>query len=167
MGICFEHDDELRGRMVRVITRRAAAIPLLADPKNVYLQKLSDGALLCFAEAAKLVWPELDTGSLPRSLLFESEEERASFTELARKLIGNVRITKPEDITYWVNRETLSELLPKEGCNPLSKTLSFIAGHGRRPWAPMDLDPRPVRLFSSAATPVGFARPGLAASRKK
>ena len=35
--------------------------------------------------------------------------------ELARRLIGSVRIDKPEDITSWVNKETLAELLQQDG----------------------------------------------------
>jgi hypothetical protein len=29
--------------------------------------------------------------------------------------IGSVRIDKPEDITYWVNKDTLAELLRQDG----------------------------------------------------
>ena len=37
--------------------------------------------------------------------------------ELARRLIGSVRIDKPEDITYWVNKDTLAELLQQDWQN--------------------------------------------------
>ena len=69
-GIRFEEDDELRGRMVRVTTRRAAEAPNPVEPQDVYLQKLYDGTILCFVEAAREVWPELDTGFLSDSMLF-------------------------------------------------------------------------------------------------
>ena len=114
-GIRFEKDDELRGRMVRVMTRRAAEAPNPAEPRDVHLQKLYDGTLLCFAEAAKAVWPELDTGLLSGCLLFEDRAEQTMFMEMAGRLIGSVRIDKPEDITYWVNKDTLAELLWQEG----------------------------------------------------
>ena len=110
-GIRFERDDELRGRMVRVMTRRAAETPNPVEPQDVYLQKLYDGTILCFAEAAREAWPELDTGFLSDTMLFEDGDEKAAFMELARRLIGSVRIDKPEDITYWVNKDTLAELL--------------------------------------------------------
>ena len=35
----------------------------------------------------------------------------------ARKLIGDRRIDKPEDITYWINKETLAGLLEQDGEN--------------------------------------------------
>ena len=35
--------------------------------------------------------------------------------QLARRLIGSVWIDKPEDITYWVNKDTLAELLLQDG----------------------------------------------------
>ena len=33
--------------------------------------------------------------------------------ELARRLIGSVRIDKPEDISHWLNKETLRTLYEK------------------------------------------------------
>ncbi len=114
-GIRFEKDDELRGRMVRVMTRRAAETPNPVEPQDVYLQKLYDGTLLCFAEAAREVWPELDSGFLSDTMLFEDDNEKAEFMGLAQRLIGSVRIDKPEDITYWVNKDTLAELLWQDG----------------------------------------------------
>ena len=113
-GIHFVRDDELYGRMVRVMARREAAVPDGTEPKDVHLQKLYDGALLCFAEAAVEVWPEMDTEPLTRSLLFEDEAEKAGYIALARELIGDVQIDKPEDITYWINKETLWELLSED-----------------------------------------------------
>ena len=114
-GIRFERDDELRGRMVRVMTRRAAEAPNPVEPQDVYLQKLYDGTILCFAEAAREVWPELNTGLLSDTMLIEDDNEKAAFMELAQRLIGSVRIDKPEDITYWVNKDTLAELLRQDG----------------------------------------------------
>ena len=97
------------------MTRRAAEIPNPVEPQDVYLQKLYDGTLLCFAEAAREVWPELDSGFLSDTMLFEDDKEKAEFMELARRLIGSVRIDKPEDITYGVNKDTLAELLRQDG----------------------------------------------------
>ena len=113
-GIRFEPSDELRGRMLRVMARRAAETSIPEDGEAIYLQKLYDGTLLCFAEAAKQVWPELDTGSLSGCLLFEDEAERAKFMEQAARLIGEPCIDKPEDITYWINKETLAWLLEQD-----------------------------------------------------
>jgi hypothetical protein len=48
-------------------------------------------------------------------MLNEADIEKAEFMELARRLIGSVRIDKPEDITYWVNKDTLAELLRQDG----------------------------------------------------
>ena len=113
-GIRFEHNDELRGRMLRVMARRAAETSFPEDGEALRLQKLYDGALLCFAEAAKRVWPELDTSSLLGCLLFSGEAEKAEYMSLAAGLIGNRCIDKPEDITYWINKETLDELLQQD-----------------------------------------------------
>ena len=93
----------------------------------MYLQKLYDGTLLCFAEAAREVWPELDSGFLSDTRLFEDDNEKAEFMELARRLIGSVRIDKPDDITYWVNKDTLAELLRQDGHNPSSRPSFRIA----------------------------------------
>ena len=54
--------------------------------------------------------------------------------ELARRLIGSVRIDKPEDITYWVNRETLSELLAGAGEEASPGEPSPPTGTVRHPW---------------------------------
>ena len=113
-GIRFEQNDELRGRMLRIMARRAAEPPLSEDGEALRLQKLYDGALLCFAEAAKRVWPELDTSSLLGCLIFSDEAEKAEYMNLATRLIGNKCIDKPEDITYWINKETLAELLEQD-----------------------------------------------------
>ena len=109
-GIRFEHSDELRRRMLRVMARRAAETSVPADSEALRLQKLYDGALLCFAEAAGRVWPEVDTGSLSGCLLFADEAEKAEYMDRAGRLIGDRHIDKPEDITYWINRETLAGL---------------------------------------------------------
>lgn len=113
-GICFEPSDELRGRMLRVMARRAAETSIPEDGEAIYLQKLYDGALLCFAEEARRAWPELDTGSLSGCLLFKDEAEQAEFMEQAARLIGDTCIDKPEDITYWINKETLAWLLEQD-----------------------------------------------------
>ena len=62
------------------------------------------------AETAMGVWPRMDIQPIERSLLYETYDEREEFTGLARKLIGNTLITKPEDLTCWLNKETLSDL---------------------------------------------------------
>ena len=109
-GVHFARDDELRARMVRVMARREAEPPAARDDQELRLLKLYDGALLCFAEAARDVWPDLDISALERCSAFEDEGERREYRDLAAHLIGSVLIDKPEDITYWVNRETLQDL---------------------------------------------------------
>ena len=113
-GIRFEQSDELRGRMLRVMARRKEETSVPEDQEAVFLQKLYDGALLCFAEAAGRVWPEVDEGSLSGCLFYKVEAEKAEFMERAEKLIGDRRIDKPEDITYWINKETLAGLLEQD-----------------------------------------------------
>ena len=107
-GIRFMKDDELKARMIRVMARREAEPPAVKDGRELHLQKLYDGALVCFAEAARSVWPDLDVTPLERCHAFETERERTEYRELAARLIGNTVIDKPEDITYWLNKETLS-----------------------------------------------------------
>ena len=109
-GVRFAKDDELRARMVRVMARREAEPPAARDDQELRLLKLYDGALLCFAEAAQDVWADLDISPLERCSAFEDEGERREYRDLAARLIGSVLIDKPEDITYWVNRETLQDL---------------------------------------------------------
>lgn len=113
-GIRFEQSDELRGRMIRVMARREAETTLPEGEEALRIQKLFDGALLCFAEAASQLWPELDSASLTACLLFNDEAEKGQFMELAARLIGVRTIDKPEDITYWINKETLAELMQQE-----------------------------------------------------
>ena len=106
-SIRFEADPELRDRLLRVMARRVAQdVPRPAP----YLQKLYDSTLLCFFEAAKAHWPELDTSALERCAAFDSDDERRQLMQLVRELIGDTVVNKPEDITYWVNRETLQDL---------------------------------------------------------
>lgn len=116
-GIRFEQSDELRGRMLRVMARRKEETSVPEGQEAIFLQKLYDSALLCFAEAARRVWPELDAGSLSGCLFFQDEAEQAEFMKKAGRLIGDRRIDKPEDITYWINKETLAGLLEQDRAN--------------------------------------------------
>lgn len=52
----------------------------------------------------------MDIGPIERSALFETYDEREQFTGLAKRLIGNQMIRQPEDLTYWLNKETLAGL---------------------------------------------------------
>ena len=110
VGITIAKDTELRDRLSRIMQRREAAVDAPAGEREQFLQKLYDGALLYFAETAKGVWPRLDIGPIERSAIFDTYDERKRFTGLARQLIGNARIDKPEDLTYWINADTLSAL---------------------------------------------------------
>ena len=117
-GIRFEQSDELRGRMLRVMARREAETSIPLDREGIHLQKLYDGALLCFVEVARQVWPELDPGSLSGCLLYKDETEKILYMEQAHRLIGDRCIDKPEDITFWINKVTLARLLEQDTETP-------------------------------------------------
>ncbi|MBR0086966.1 MAG: pyridoxamine 5'-phosphate oxidase family protein [Lachnospiraceae bacterium] len=127
-GIEMKKDKEIRDRLITIMARREAesspqetAAEGASAGQNtdidteqlseeaLFLQKLYDGAVLYFAETAKTLWPRMDISPIERSLLYETYDEREKFTGLARKLIGNAVIDKPEDLTYWLNKETLSQ----------------------------------------------------------
>lgn len=105
IGITIKKKTELRDRLIRVLERREAE-PL---PAGEEATKLYDGALFVFAEAAKALWPRMDIRPIERAAVFETWDEREKYTALAASLIGNAVIESPEDITYWLNPETLME----------------------------------------------------------
>ena len=104
IGITIKKKTELRDRLIRVFERREAEPPTL----DIETAKLYDGALFVFAEAAKVLWPRMDIQPIERAAVFETWDEREHFTRLAAKKIGNAVIASPEDITYWLNPETLT-----------------------------------------------------------
>lgn len=106
MGITIKKKTELRDRLSRILERREAE-PMAATEETV---RLYDGALFLFAEAAKAMWPRMDIRPIERAAVFETWDERERYTGLAAELIGNAVIDKPEDLTYWLNAETLAEL---------------------------------------------------------
>ena len=110
VGITIKKDKELRDRLISVLNDREACGSAAGDEHDIELQKLYDGALMYFAETAKALWPRMDIGPIELSAVFETYDEREKYTGAARKLIGNAVIDKPEDITYWLNKETLKEL---------------------------------------------------------
>ena len=57
----------------------------------------------------------MDIRPIERAAVFETYDERERFTSLAASLIGNAKIDKPEDVTYWLNRETLDALAADRG----------------------------------------------------
>lgn len=105
IGITIKKKTELRDRLTRVLERREAEPPALDEETA----KLYDGALFVFAEAAKALWPRMDIRPIERAAVFETWDEREKYTALAARLIGNAVISFPEDITYWLNPETLKE----------------------------------------------------------
>lgn len=113
-GIKFRKDTELRDRMVRIMARREAENPNLEDEETARLQRLYDGAVVYFAWAAKALWPGLDVQPIERALLNETNDERETYAGRARQLIGNAVIRYSEDLTYWLNKETLAELDGKQ-----------------------------------------------------
>lgn len=106
VGLTIKKKAELRDRISRVLERREAEPPARADENA----KLYDGALLLFAQSAKALWPRMDVQPIERAALFETWDERERYVKLAAKLIGSAVIDKPEDITYWLNPETLASL---------------------------------------------------------
>ena len=107
IGITIKKNPELRDRLSNILERRESGPASPADER----EKLYDGALFVFAEAAKALWPGMDIRPLERAAVFETWDERERYTALAAGLIGNAVIDKPEDLTYWLNRETLEQLL--------------------------------------------------------
>ena len=110
IGITIKKKPELRDRLVRVLERREAEPPAVLDETA----RLYDGALFLFAEAAKAIWPRMDIRPIERAAFFETWDEREQYTRRAAELIGNAVIDKPEDLSYWLNRETLEQLLRGE-----------------------------------------------------
>ncbi len=108
IGITMKKDKELRDRLSSILEERESAGVATED---LALQKLYDGALMYFAETAKKLWPRMDIRPIERSAVFETYDEREQYTNLAKKLIGNTTIDQPEDLTHWLNRETLQELM--------------------------------------------------------
>ena len=56
----------------------------------------------------------MDIRPIERAAVFETWDQREHYTKLAAALIGNAVIDKPEDLSYWLNPETLKELLGSE-----------------------------------------------------
>lgn len=113
VGITLKKNTELRDRLINLMERREAESPETEGEAALFSQKLYDGALMYFAETAKALWPRMDIRPIERSALFETYDEREKFTVLAKKLIGNANIDKVEDITHYLNKETLAELNKK------------------------------------------------------
>ena len=109
IGIQITKDNEIRDRLIKIMKARESEVLSLSDPAAVKRQKLFDGMLLYFAESAKEIWPRMDIGPAERSVLFDTYDEREKYTHIAKKIAGNSRIDKPEDLTYWINRETLDQ----------------------------------------------------------
>ena len=105
-GIHIKKITELRDRLTRIFIRREENPPV-QDPKTL---RLYDGALFVFAEAAKALWPRMDIQPVERAAVFETWDEREKYMKKAAALIGNTNIQKPEDLTYWLDPETLKEL---------------------------------------------------------
>ncbi|MBQ2190971.1 MAG: hypothetical protein IIT70_07800 [Clostridia bacterium] len=110
IGVRIKKDKQLRDRLSAIMAERESAP---AEPNG--LQKLYDGAVLYFAECAKQVWPRMDVTPIERSAVFDTYDEREKFTLLAKKLVGNASIDKPEDLTYWLNKEQLAQTLREKG----------------------------------------------------
>lgn len=110
IGVGIKKDKELRDRLISIMEERESEKVNAEDETELYRQKLYDGAVLYFAETAKEIWPRMNILPIERSLLFETYDERERFVLRAKKLIGNAEINKPEDLTYWLNIETLTAI---------------------------------------------------------
>lgn len=106
VGVTIKKKTELRDRLARILERREAEPPAELDETA----KLYDGALFLFAEAAKALWPRMDIRPIERAAAFETWDQREHYTKLAAELVGNAVIDKPEDLSYWLNPETLRAL---------------------------------------------------------
>lgn len=107
IGLRIKKNKELRDRLTNIMEDRESAVITTEDEHDLFVQKLYDGAVLYFAESAKGIWPRMDIRPIERSAIFDTYDERELFTGLAKKIIGNAVIGKPEDLTYWLNKETL------------------------------------------------------------
>ena len=110
IGITIKKDKALKDRLSRLMERRESEKPELSDEETLHRQKLYDGTLLYLAEKAKELWPRLDIRPAERSVLFETYDEREKYVDLARKRLGNARIEKPEDFTYWLGDLSFEDL---------------------------------------------------------
>ena len=132
VGITIKKNTELRDRLLKLLEAREAEGNTATEmhtenadkdttdgvDKNttesvnnaLFTQKLYDGALFLAAEKAKELWPRMDIRPIERAAIYETYDEREKFTNLAKKLLGNVVFDKPEDFTYYLNKETLMTL---------------------------------------------------------
>lgn len=101
--ISVKKDNEIRDRILKLIERRAEK--RLYDSEED--QKLYDGALVWIAETAKEIWPRMNILPLEQSLIYETYDEREKWVQCAKEKLGNLSITKPEDLTYILGPENL------------------------------------------------------------
>ena len=113
-GVTIRKKTELRDRLAKLLVRREEEGEA-AVPEDPFLLRLYDGALLLFAETAKALWPRMDIQPIERAAVYETWDEREKFVSLAKRLIGNAVVDKPEDLTYWLNPETLADLYRQSG----------------------------------------------------
>ncbi len=45
---------------------------------------------------------------LEQALIYETYGEREAFVNRAKEKLGNISVTKPEDLTYYLSKESLS-----------------------------------------------------------
>ncbi len=106
LTIGFAEDEELRQRLEKILRRRNGK-----EFSSEEGRKLYDAALDVFAESALKNWPDLDRSNFDAGVSFSSEEEKKTYREKVMKIIGERTIDKPEDLTYWINEETLLSLV--------------------------------------------------------
>ncbi len=105
IGITLKKDKEIRDRLARIFEERASK-----KVDNLEVQKLLDGALLAFGERAKKLWPSFNLMPLESALLYETYDEREKYQNRAAFLLGNITVRQVEDLTHYLNEETLRAL---------------------------------------------------------
>ena len=103
--ISFKKDNEIRDRILKLIECRAEQ----RNHENDDDRKLYDGALVWIAESAKEVWPRMNILPLEQSLIYETYDERETWVQRAKEKLGNLSVTKPEDLTYILSVDSLFE----------------------------------------------------------
>ena len=64
-------------------------------------------------ESVKKLWPSFNLMALENCLLYETYDEREKYCNKASALVGNITIKQVEDLSYYLNEETLRTLANK------------------------------------------------------
>ncbi len=100
--LTIEADDELLARLQKLIRRRNEAVISEEEQEN---WKLYDAALAMAVKAGMKTWPQEDL-AMPENLLNTEAED-----QIADRLLAGRKFDKPEDFSYYINAETLREMM--------------------------------------------------------